>query len=112
MKTSLWNMATVTVLTVGSLGLVSSRAQAQAFGFSYAGPGVSFGVGTGPYGGAFVGGGYPVVARPPVFVAPPPLVVAPPPVVVARPYVVPPPLYGGYVYGGGFRPYPYRYYRR
>ena len=111
MKTSLWTLAQVAVVAIGSLGLVSSRAQAQAFGFNYAGPGVSFGVGTGPYGGAFYGGGYPVVGAPPVVLARPPLVVAPPPVVVARPYFVPPPIYGGYPYGG-FRPYPYRYYRR
>ncbi len=110
MKTSLWTLAQVTAVAVGGLGLVSSRAHAQAFGFNYAGPGMSFGVGTGPYGGAVYGGGYPIVARPPVVVAPGPVVLAPP-LVVAAPFYGPRPFYGPAFYGG-FRPGPYRYYRR
>lgn len=91
------------VAAVGSFGLGATPARAQAFGFSYASPGLSFGVGRGAFGG-FYGG--PVVAPAPVVVAPAPVVVPPPPVIVApRPYV-----YGAYY--GGYRPYYRGYYRR
>jgi hypothetical protein len=101
MKTFGRSLTLAGVLTVGSLGLGSTPARAQAFGFGYASPGLSFGVGSGGFG--VYGGGYPLVAQ-----VPAPVVVAP--VVVPRPIVVPPPYYRGYYYGG-YRPYP-RYYRR
>ncbi|MDR3632753.1 MAG: hypothetical protein P4L84_02895 [Isosphaeraceae bacterium] len=107
MKTILRSLALTGVVAVGSLGLGATEARAQAFGFNYASPGFSFGVGNGGYGG-YYGGGYPLVAPAPVVVAPAPLVVAPRPVFLPpRPYY-----YGGYY--GGYRPYYPRggYYRR
>jgi hypothetical protein len=106
MKALLRTVAMAGVLSVGGLGLAASPARAQAFGFGYASPGLSFGVATGGFG---YYGGYPLVA-------PAPVVVAPAPVVVARPLVVPRPYYRGYYpayrpYGGYYRGYP-RYYRR
>ena len=111
MTTSWRTMTAVALLAGGWLALATCPAHGQAFGFSYARPGLAFGVGTGPFGGAgAVFGGYPVVAPAPVVVAPPPVVVPAAPVVVARPLFVPGPVYGGYY--RGYRPYPYRYYRR
>jgi hypothetical protein len=106
MKTSLRTLAAV-VVAGGMLGMGTSRAHGQAFGFSYAQPGFGMSVGTGPFGGGAVFAGYPAVVPAPV-IAPP--VVVPAPVVVARPLVVPRPFIGGV-----YRPYPayaYRYYRR
>jgi hypothetical protein len=110
MKTSLRMLAVVVVLAGAEFGMATSRAHAQAFGFSYAQPGFGLSVGTGPYGGA-VFPGYPAVA--PAVVAPAPVVV-PAPIVVPRPVLVPGPFYGG-AYYGAYRPYPYyayRHYRR
>jgi hypothetical protein len=109
MNASLRTLAVMAVVAGGGLFVGTSRAHAQAFGFSYAQPGFGLSVGTGPYGGA-VFPGYPAVVPAPVVVPPAPVVV-PPPVIVARPLLVPRPYYGGYYYGG-YRPYPYRYYRR
>lgn len=112
MKTMIVRSLVLTgVVSAFSLGLGATPARAQAFGFNYASPGFSFGVGAGGYGGygAYGGyyGGYPMVAPAPVVVAPGPMVIAPRPLVVA-----PRPFYGGY-YGGGYRPYYGRgYYRR
>jgi hypothetical protein len=114
MKTSLRTLAVIAVVAGGTMAAGTSRVHAQAFGFSYAQPGLGISVGTGPYGGVFPG--YPGVVPAPV-VAPVAPVVAPvvplvvPPVVVARPLVVARPFYG-VPYYGGYRPYPHHYYRR
>ena len=49
MKTFLQTLTWVGVLSVGSLGLGASQAKAQGFGFSYASPGFSVGVGRPAY---------------------------------------------------------------
>jgi hypothetical protein len=110
MKTPLRTVAVMALVAGGVVAAGTSRAHAQAFGFSYAQPGFGLSVGTGPYGVAAFPG-YPAVVPAPVVAAAP--VVVPPPLVVARPLVVPGPYYGAY-YRGGYRPYPYpyRYYRR
>ncbi len=114
-------------MPLGSLGLVAAMflalgwaaapASAQGFSFGFSTPGVSVGVGGGPYG--VYGGGYPIVARPPLIVQPVPTVIVrpAPPVFVRRPIVVGPRYSYGprvvrrtygprYVYRNGYR-YPW-----
>ena len=104
------------VAAVGIFGLGAVPARAQGFGFGYSSPGVSFGLGTGGYSGAYYGGygsyggygAYPYVAPP---------IVVPGPVVVPRTVVVPGPIvvprggyyYGPRYYGGAYRGFPRRY---
>jgi hypothetical protein len=97
-------LALAGVLAVGcGLSFGATTAKAQAFGFSYASPGFSLGVGTGAY--PYGVGAYPVVPAPVVPVAP---VIAPPVVVrPVYPYYRPVPYYGYRHYGYG----PRRYYR-
>jgi hypothetical protein len=102
MKTISRSLAVAGVLAIGSLALGASPARAQAFGFSYASPGLSVGVGTGAFPGYYPAP-YPLVAPAPVVVPAAPVIV-PRPVLVPRPYYFP-----GYY--GAFRPDP-RYYRR
>jgi hypothetical protein len=106
MKTYWRILAFAGILSVGA----TAPARAQAIGFNYASPGLSFGVATG--GAGYYPGYPPVVAPAPYVVAPRPIVVAPP-VFVPSPYVVARPYYGGY--HGGRPPYPRPYphhYRR
>ncbi len=98
-------------MAVGLLGFGAVPARAQAVGFGYAGPGVSFGFSTGGYTafgypGPVVGAYAPVVGAPVIVGAP---VVVPRPVIVPGPVVVPRVYYGGGFYRGG--PY-YRGYHR
>jgi hypothetical protein len=102
MNTISRSLAVAAALTIGSLALGARPARAQAFGFSYASPGLSVGVGTGAFPGYYPAP-YPLVAAAPVVVPAAPVIV-PRPVLVPRPYYFP-----GYY--GAFRPYP-RYYRR
>jgi hypothetical protein len=99
MKTLSRTVVAAGALAIGFFAAGASPARAQALGFGYASPGLSFGVATGGpgYYGVYPG---PVVA--------PPVVVAPAPVLVPRPLVVPRPYYYGGYYGP--RAYP-RYYR-
>src|SRR4051812_16593962 len=69
MKTIWHSLMLAGPVTVG--GLATPSARAQAFGFGYAGPGLSFGFasgGAGYYGGGYYGG-YPAVVPAPVVVA-------------------------------------------
>jgi hypothetical protein len=106
-----WRILAFTgILAIEASGPAASPAHAQAVGFGYASPGLSFGVGTGGVGYL---PGYPAVVAPapyPYVVAPRPIVLAPPPVFVRPPYVVARPFYGGYY--GGRPPYPYPYRHR
>lgn len=99
------------VLGIGVLVLGSTEVRAQGFGFGYSSPGVSFGIGTGGYGGYYGNfGGYPYggyYGPYPYMGAP---MVVPGPVVVPRRVFVPGPavMPRGYYHGGGrFRGYPY-----
>ena len=79
------------VVAAGLVGVGTSPAEAQFFGFSYNSPGLSIGVNQ----PAYYGGYYPVAPVAPVIV-PRPVVVAPPAYYGPRPY------YGGYGYRGGY----------
>jgi hypothetical protein len=108
MKTIARSMLLSGAVGVGILGFGAVPARAQAFGFGYASPGVSFGFNTGGFGYGAVGypapvvGGYPAVVGGPVIVGG--AMVAPRPVIVPGPVIVPRGYYGGY-----YRGHPYRH---
>jgi hypothetical protein len=117
MKSNGKSLVLAGILAVGCLGLGSTPARAQGFSFGLSTPGLSVGVGQGPYGysgGVFAG--YPAVVGGPVVAGP---VVAAPvvPYVVRRPFYgprvyAPPIVYGPRAYPAAVRPGPYYYGRR
>jgi hypothetical protein len=105
MKTIGRTMMLTGALTVGVLGFGAAPARAQAVGFGYAGPGMSFGFTAGGYGyGGYGYGGYgypaPVMGGYAGVVGGP--VVMPRPVIVPGPVIMPRGYYGGFYRGGPY----------